>query len=466
MKYLFKTIISLVLILSLCVCMTGCTGGTQEEIPQEPIEPVNTTEPSASVTLPPEDYMPEDTEPEEVEPAPLEPLDISTTGGVVVVGTVCRDEEGWFLTPEQPLNVEYHYFLDNPTCFDALQRIELFDSNIDGIEKLLYLGETVTIEGTFRFYRDYFDRLYMLPYTIYMGKTVQESYGAPELAAPDLTESCYDPAVPLPERMVPMIRDGKYTYNAFMLSQESLELMGNDFATFYCDFVDAFLNYETECPCPSKDFAEMLSTIIYFELPVYNVCAETFEFVKHYDSTEETVTIVYKYDQAGHQQKIDEFMAAANEFLSTATPDLSEAELAKNIYHELCTRVTYDYSALEDFERKNAFYAYMDHSGVCVTFANVYNQLLTQVGIRATTAQCEYTPTMGHVWSLITIDGNQYFCDPTFELNFDEGSGYRYFGQTYSQRVEDGLGSGGITAGRYYPYYVDKSLLSPTSLSI
>ena len=295
---------------------------------------------------------------------------------------------------------------------------------------------------------------------------MQESYAAPELEAPDVTLNRYDPSMPLPKYMDPMVRDGQFIYNAFMLSQESLELMGNDFAIFYCDFVDAFLNYKTECPCPNKEFAEMLSTIIYFEFPLYDVCAELFEFVKHYDSKEEKVMIVYKYDQATHQQKMNEFMAAVNTFLSTTSPAQSEAELAKNIYHELCIRVTYDDSALTEFERKNAFYAYMNHSGVCVTFANVYNQLLTQVGIRATTAQCEYTPTMGHLWSLVTIDGNQYFCDPTFELGCEEGAGYRYFGQTYAQRIADGLGSTGITAGRYYPYLIDENLLSSSPLPL
>ena len=458
--------ISLALILSLCIGVSGCGDKVPAEIPGDPTSGAESSAPHTQ--LPGENVTeqpkPEEPEPEEMTPEPVGPLDISTSGGAVVVGTVCHDEEGWFLTPEQPLNVEYHYFLDNPTRFDGLLRIELFDSRIDGIEKLLYLGETVTVEGTFRFYRDAFDKLYMLPYTIHVGKTVKESYAAPELEAPDLSRNRYDPSVPLPKEMESMVRDGRYLYNAFMLSQESLELMGNNFAVFYCDFVDAFLNYRTECPCPDKDFAEMLSKIIYFEFPLYDLCAEPFEFVKHYDPEAGAVMITYKYDQAAHQQKIDEFMAAANAFLATTSPEQSEAELAKNIYHELCTRVTYDYSALTEFQRKNAFYAYMNHSGVCVTFANVYNQLLTQVGIRATTAQCDYTPTMGHIWSMITVDGNRYFCDPTFELNFDDGSGYRYFGQTYAQRVAGGLGSAGITVGRYYPGYADESLLSSAPL--
>ena len=41
--------------------------------------------------------------------------------------------------------------------------------------------------------------------------------------------------------------------------------------------------------------------------------------------------------------------------------------------------MTYDYSAMEEIERKESYYAYLNNSGVCITFANVYNQLLTQV---------------------------------------------------------------------------------------
>ena len=177
----------------------------------------------------------------------------------------------------------------------------------------------------------------------------------------------------------------------------------------------------------------------------------------------ETVTITYRYTAAEHQQKIDALRAAANEFLSATAEGQSEGELAKNIYHALCTRMTYDDSALVILERKNAYYAYMDGTGVCVTFANVYNQLLTQVGIVATTAQCDYTATMGHVWSYITVDGKQYFCDPTFELSFQDGAAYAYFCQTYAQRTEGGFGSGGITVGRYVPYLVDETMVADTS---
>jgi hypothetical protein len=71
---------------------------------------------------------------------------------------------------------------------------------------------------------------------------------------------------------------------------------------------------------------------------------------------------------------------------------------------------------------------------------------------------------MGHAWSIITIDGKDYFCDPTFELSYDKGEGYRFFGMTYAERVADGLGRSGITAGRYYMSTVSSDMIAAEGL--
>jgi hypothetical protein len=343
--------------------------------------------------------------------------------------------------------------------------IRLIDPGDDGIDKAVYLGHTVTVHGTFRFVRNDFETLYLAPYTVTIGKIVEESHGDAELKAPETPLDLYDRARPLPGQMEPRIENGKYTYNAFMLSEESLQLMGNDFASFYCDFVDAVLHYRSEVPCPEKAYAEMLSTVIYYDFPLFNACAEPFEFLKHYDSAANTVRIAYRYGAEEHRKILAQFQQAADAMLAAAAPDMPDMEKAKNIYHVLCTRMVYDDSALENLARKDSCYAYLHNSGVCVTFANVYNQLLTQVGIRATLATCDYTPTMGHVWSVVTLDGRDYFCDPTFELSYDRGSGYRYFGMSYADRTKDGLGKHGIRAGKYcFIYTVRPDMIAEQSL--
>lgn len=441
----------------LCACQTGV---------KDPLD--NDIKPSAESTD--KNETTESDPSEEVETADPEqdtlpiPVDIETIGGVVIVGKIGFDEKGWHIVPEQPLNITYSYFLDKPSVFLAQTRISMMDPKDDGVDKAAYLGQTVTVHGEFRFVRNDFETLYLAPYTITIGKIVEESYGDPELKAPEGPVDLYDRSIPLPKYLEPRIMDGGYVYNAFMLSEESLQLMGNDFAVFYCDFVDAFLSYRNEVPCPEKRYAEMLSTLIYYDFPIFNACAEPFEFFKHYDYETNTIRIEYKYSEAEHVELLAQFHKAADELLATVTPDMDEVEKAKVIYHELCTRMVYDDSALEDFERKDSYFAYLNNSGVCITFANVYNQLLTQVGIKTTLASCDYDATMGHVWSVVTLNGKDYFCDPTFELSYDNGSGYIYFGMNYADRTKAGVGKDGIRTGRYYTSTVLPEMFAEQSL--
>ena len=489
--YTKKCVAVLLIVALLCACLSGCVkldglDPMESTMDTDPIQTVPTTEtdntvPSENATQPtetdntvPSENTTQPTETESADPtenttepagtASATPVDINTVGGAVIVGVIGYDEQGWYLQPEQPLNVAYEYFLDNPSVFPQQTRIAMFDPKVDGVEKALYLGQTVTLEGSFRFYRDDFETLYFAPYTVTLGKLVPQSYSAPDLMMPEEPENLLDPSWPLPKYMDPMILDNRYVYNAFMLSEESLQLMGNDFAVFYVGFVDAFLNYQSEFECPEKRFAEMLSTVIYYDFPLYSACAEPIEYVKHYDPETGMLSIVYKYDEQTHKDMILRFMDAADTLLADTSPDKTDLENAKSIYHALCTRVTYDDSALTEFERKESYYAYLYHSGVCVTFANAYNQLLTQVGIKSTLAHCDHTDTLSHCWSVVTLDGAQYFCDPTYELNYDSGAGYYFFGMNFADRTADGLGDQGIRCGRYYTRPMDAEMIAEHSI--
>lgn len=458
MKKLTAIVLLLVMLCTmLCACQTSV-----KNPPDNGIEPTTESSDTNETTESKTSEEPETAEPEQ-DILPI-PVDIETVGGVVLVGEIGFDEKGWHIVPEQPLNITYTYFLDNPSVFPEQTRISMMDPKDDGVDKAVYLGQTVTVRGEFRFVRNDFETLYLAPYSIVIGKIVDASYGDSELKAPEGPVDLYDRSKPLPKYLLPLILDGKYNYNAFMLSEESLMLMGNDFALFYCDFVDAIFNYRSEVPCPEKSYAEMLGSVIYYDFPIFNACAEPFEFFKHYDNETKMIDIEYKYSADEHQKLLDQFLKAADEMLATATPEMSDIEKAKNIYHELCIRMDYDDSANEILERKDSHYAYLHNSGVCITFANVYNQLLTQVGIKTTIATCDYDATMGHAWSVVTLDGKDYFCDPTFELSHDNGNGYIYFGMNYADRTKDGVGKDGIRAGRYYTSAVVPEMIAEQSL--
>lgn len=47
------------------------------------------------------------------------------------------------------------------------------------------------------------------------------------------------------------------------------------------------------------------------------------------------------------------------------------------------------------------------------------------------------------------VDGQYYFFDPTFELNYKDGSAYVYYGMTLEERLESGAIEDLIWLGRY-----------------
>ena len=451
----FRKFISIMMILIMvCSCFSAC-------------DDAGVTSPTVAGTESNSDMnVSNDTQNSESEaPSDSTSVDIKTNGGVVLVGKICFEENEWYFQTEQPLNITFEYIMDKPSVFEEKTKIKMFAPEVDGIEKAIYIGRTVTAEGTFSFYRDDFETLYFSPYTVTIGKIAESCYGVPGLQPPEEPENLYDPSIPLPKYMDTMIVDGEYSYNVFMLSRETIEFMGNGFADFYVGFVDAFLNYETEFSCPDKRYAEMLATVIYDEFPLFNACAEPFEFFEHYDSEKGIVTIEYKYDRIKFDEITEKFFDNANKLLNAAKPDQTDEEKARNIYHALTTTMTYDYSAMDMLERKESYYAYLYNSGVCITFATVYNQLLTQVGIDTTLAFCDFKEGLdGHAWSVITLDGKQYFCDPTYELSYDSGNGYKFYGMSYADRIADGTGASGIRCGRYRHRQVDEEMIASVSL--
>ncbi len=441
-----KRFLCLLLTLAMLGCaLCGCT--SDASAPPEPPSQTDVTEPTAS------------------DETPLAAVDIRTDGGAVLVGEIGYGEEGWYLRPEQPLNITFTYFEDAPSVFTEQTVLRLSDAKDDGIDKAVYIGKTVTASGRFTFLRDDFETLFFVPYTLTMGKTDAGSYADPALTYPEEPEDLFAPTVPLPAAMTPTVRDGRYVYNPYRLSEETLSYLGNEFADFYVGFVDAFLNRESTFPCPQPRYAEMLSTVLFYEFPLYHACAEPFDAFEHYDAATGTATIVYKTDAEEHRRLTEQLTTAADEMLSDASPDNTEEQNAKALYHALASRMTYDDSAMIDLEKKESCYAYLNHSGVCVTFANVYNQLLTQVGIRAGIASCSTEGSEGHAWSIVTVGDKDYFCDPTYELAYDGGNGYRFFGLTYAERTADGLGASGIHRGRYRMFTVSPDEIADTPLA-
>lgn len=327
----------------------------------------------------------------------------------------------------------------------------MLDTDGDGINKAIYDGMTVTVSGLITNPRSA-GVLYLIPYKVERGKNA-ESHAAPDLEAPEyLPEIGYD-ADALPADMAPHTEGGVYSYNFYMLSDEALNMFGNTFAGLYVDFVNAYLNYETSIVCPTAAAAggyemeihlgEYLPGVVEFEFPVFEADAE---FVG-YDRETRTLTWKYSVTKSEHDSITAEFKSLVDVYLQNVKPSDSEQIKAQKVYRNFNPVMTYDISIYERHENIGAYYAFKQNRGICGIFANAYAVLLTQVGVKCTIAGGEYT-TGPHTWDVITLDGINYFADPTFELCTD-GTSYNYFGEGYERRINEGFLEGSIYIGRY-----------------
>lgn len=376
-----------------------------------------------------------------------EPLDIETPGGAVLIGRIEKDEEGWYFVPEQPLNLKLTYYIENVEEFDNVTRIEMLSTSEDGFDKVVYEKQLVTISGIISNPRGA-GVLYLVPYKIENGKKADCCYAVSDLQAPIYGDAGYDESL-LPVEMKIKTENGNYVYNPYLLPEEALCKYGNEFADFYVDFVDAYLNYETSIECPKKDYADYLSVISFYELPMFSIDT-TYNSLTWYDENTKTITWKYTKTKEEHMDIIDNVKKASEKFLNGIKETDTEKEKALKLFQNFIQDMQYDYSAQETRDNVDSYYAYANNSGVCVTFAMAYSQMLTQVGIESTLSSATTGDTGSHCWNVITIDGINYFADTTYQITTDKNSN-KYFGMSLSDRLNDGsnIDKNVISIGKY-----------------
>lgn len=390
----------------------------------------------------------------ETEESPDGPVKITTPGGAVLVGIIGHDDDGWLFTAEREIDLTLTHSDGSRTDrFGIISVLRMLDNGGDGVSKVLYEGKTVTVSGLITVMSGT-DVLYLIPYKVERGRTADKSCAAPDLEAPGKLSECGYDTDALPAEMAPHTDGGVYSYNYYMLSDEALNMFGSTFAELYVDFVNAYLNYETGIVCPTvtasdsrrteMHLGDYLRDVVYYEFPVFAADAE---FIG-YDRETRTLTWKYSVTKSEHDSITAEYKSLADGYLENVKPSDSEQIRAQKVYHSVAQVMTYDFTEHERREKIEAYYALKLNRGICVTFANAYAALLTQVGVKCTVACGEYT-TGPHAWDVITVDGVNYFADPTFELSREDGTSYFYFGESYGNRINDGIIEGSIYIGRY-----------------
>lgn len=405
MKNFKKIFIMLMIVLTIC----GCDYSKKDE-PKEPA--IN-----------------------EEEAKTKEPVNITTDSGIALIGMIKKESDAYYFVLDNPINLTLEAFIDNKEEFNNVYKIKMLNDNLYGINKDIYLNELVTITGIVNNPRSA-GILNLIPYTIRRGKMIDENSSISEISVPNEYVP-YD-ETKIPDKMKSIVKDNQYEYNIYKLSNEALKTFGTDFIDFYISFVNAYINYEPTIECNNKTYFYNLITLIEHEFPLINADAKI-DTINGYDKDKKTITIEYTKTKEEHDKIVSKFIKEANKFLNGVNTDMSDSKKAQVIYHNLSSSVKYNNDALDDFYKGSSIFVYLDHTGICHSFADAYLQLLNQVNIESTMVSGAVShSTIGHAWTAIKIDGEWYFADPTYELSYDNGNYYKYFGINLEQRLNNG----------------------------
>lgn len=424
-----KTVKKIFIVLLLTLMVGGCNYTNKEN--ENPIEKQKEQQPAI----------------DEEETKKKDPIDVNTSSGIALIGMIKKENNEWYFILDTPINLILETYIDHKEEFKNVYKIKMLDDDLYGVKKEIYINELVTITGIISNPRSA-GILNLIPYTIKRGKTIDVNASISNIVAPEENVT-YDENK-IHDKMKSIIKDNKYEYNYYKLSDETLKTFGTDFIDFYISFVDAYINYETIVKCDNKTYFYNLISLIEHDFPIFNIDANL-DVINGYNEASKTIIIKYTSTKEEHDKFISKFLKSANEFLKGVTPNMSDSLKAQIIYHNLSSNIKYNYDALNNLEKGLSIYVYLNHNGICHSFADAYCQLLNQVDIDCTIAAgVPKDSSIGHAWSAFKIDDEWYFADPTYELSYKDGNYYAYYGMNLEQRLnKDEFASDKLFIGKY-----------------
>ena len=221
--------------------------------------------------------------------------------------------------------------------------------------------------------------------------------------------------------------DEVVTWNRYALGAS---LSDSSFYADACGLIDVICAGEESFSASSETAAEALAENMFFNFPPAALCSFT---VNGKD-----IEIEWSVEKKTERIKaVEDFGNKVSSVISSLQLDKrSEPEIALLLYRWTAKNVKYFETDYND-KQISAYNALMDGYTICYGFADTYNYLLRQTGIKAELLRgSRIGDNAEHGWSLVTINGKLYHCDPTWERSTTGGNGLVFFGMTDRQRYE------------------------------
>lgn len=207
--------------------------------------------------------------------------------------------------------------------------------------------------------------------------------------------------------------------------------------------IESFLQYENSVAIKisgnRQRFLNDMAYVIHCTCPIFSAFTD-FSEITSYDEISEKVSWRFLVDKSKFDSVLQDFYDIIKTYLSSVKPTDSEAMRAMLLYYAVIDNLHYDYDLIgENYEqlskedanfRSSPYCVLSEKSGICTNIAQAYMFLCTQAGITCGTVL--HTGGAGmHMWNVIQIDGEFYYCDPTWDAN----ASFKHFGITAADRA-------------------------------
>lgn len=264
------------------------------------------------------------------------------------------------------------------------------------------------------------------PETEPSGATAETS--APETAASETSAPATEPVQTEPAAY-------SFVFDPYSISSEYADLYGEEFITAYRGLADAFINYETTCPCESEEIFTALFAAVETCMPYFS--SDAVLTYDAFDPDTKTLTIHYRSaSKAEHDAAYAGFVSSVESYFQNGlTANDGDLIKAINIYRNFTSVISYDLAV----DNVSAYKALTDHVGIAHSFAQSYAYLLRQAGIEANTCGgLSSDGSAAHEWVVFKLDGLWFYADPTYENGETGGFGLSYFGTNNAERKDAG----------------------------
>lgn len=235
-------------------------------------------------------------------------------------------------------------------------------------------------------------------------------------------------SVPVGEQIFDADNDVPFIYHEwdpYAYGEFYRDTLGEQVQMDYLSLIEAIMAGNEQIEISSEFHEHMFDMLLTLFPP--------FDFVVENVNYKDGLLSIEYYDD--REQVLSEFKARVEDILNSCICE-GDTDIMKAIalYNYLTPRLTYDYAAVGNRDADVSGYrGIMEYEGICQSFASAYSYLCLQLGIDATVVIAFSEDIETHEWSMIKLDGEYYYVDPTFDTGM---SSMMYFGFSKSYRAE------------------------------